>query len=108
MPGHKYKNSDTILGQLPALLPSSFLAVQLPIQAVFDMVGNLFNVQTPTDLDGALSKRLASLVRQHHDGIRTLRSDVLEHQTNEPCSPACWGFSVCVKVALEVYQWQQL
>ena len=36
--------------------------VTVPIQAAYDLVGNLFNVQSPTDLDGALSRRLGALI----------------------------------------------
>ncbi|GLI60595.1 hypothetical protein VaNZ11_002742 [Volvox africanus] len=36
--------------------------VQIPMPAVMDLVGNLFNVQSPGDLDGALSVRLAAIV----------------------------------------------
>lgn len=36
--------------------------VTVPIQAVYDVMGNLFNVQSPNDLTGALTRRLASLV----------------------------------------------
>jgi hypothetical protein len=36
--------------------------VQIPVNAVFDLVGNLYNVQTPGDLDTAVSKRIAMLV----------------------------------------------
>ncbi|GIL91134.1 hypothetical protein Vretifemale_18794 [Volvox reticuliferus] len=36
--------------------------VQIPMPAVLDLVGNLFNVQSPGDLDGALSVRLAAIV----------------------------------------------
>lgn len=34
----------------------------LPIQAVYDLVGNLYNVQVPTDLNGMVAKRLATIV----------------------------------------------
>ncbi|GAX78644.1 hypothetical protein CEUSTIGMA_g6082.t1 [Chlamydomonas eustigma] len=34
----------------------------IPIQAAFDVVGNLLNVQNPNDLDGAMTKRLAALI----------------------------------------------
>ena len=36
--------------------------VTVPIQAAYDLVGNLFNVQSPGDLDGALSRRLGALI----------------------------------------------
>ncbi|KAG2444934.1 hypothetical protein HXX76_001670 [Chlamydomonas incerta] len=36
--------------------------VQIPMPAVLDLVGNLFNVQAPADLDGAVSVRLAAIV----------------------------------------------
>ncbi|MEW5312328.1 MAG: hypothetical protein WDW38_003970 [Sanguina aurantia] len=41
---------------------------QIPIQAVYDLVGNLFNVQSPTELDGAVGRRLGSLVLPGHTG----------------------------------------
>ncbi|KAG2495568.1 hypothetical protein HYH03_006168 [Edaphochlamys debaryana] len=36
--------------------------VQIPMPAAMDLVGNIFNVQAPADLDGAMSVRLASIV----------------------------------------------
>eukprot|EP00198_Chlamydomonas_reinhardtii_P000344 XP_001689679.1 predicted protein [Chlamydomonas reinhardtii] len=35
--------------------------VQIPMPAVLDLVGNMFNVQAPGDLDGAVSVRLAAI-----------------------------------------------
>ncbi|KAJ9530855.1 hypothetical protein QJQ45_028824, partial [Haematococcus lacustris] len=34
----------------------------VPIQAVYDLVGNLYSVQVPTDLDAPIARRLASIV----------------------------------------------
>ncbi|GFR39671.1 hypothetical protein Agub_g142 [Astrephomene gubernaculifera] len=36
--------------------------VQIPMPAVLDLVGNIFNVQVPAELDGAVSVRLAAIV----------------------------------------------
>ncbi|KAG2448505.1 hypothetical protein HYH02_006396 [Chlamydomonas schloesseri] len=36
--------------------------VQIPMPAVLDLVGNMFNVQAPGDLDGAVSVRLAAII----------------------------------------------
>jgi len=41
----------------------------IPVQAVYDLVGNLFNVQVPTDLEGSIARRLASLVVPSSTGL---------------------------------------
>ena len=35
---------------------------QIPLPACYDVLGNLFNVQSPSDLDGTVSQRLATIV----------------------------------------------
>ena len=41
---------------------------QIPIQAVLDLLGNMFNVQSPAELAGSVSRRLGSLMTPGQTG----------------------------------------
>eukprot|EP00798_Chlamydomonas_sp_ICE-L_P021139 gene21139-28028_t len=50
------------VGCTPDAQWASARGAQIPIQAAYDLVGNLFNVQSPKDLEGAVSTKLHAII----------------------------------------------